>query len=301
MATKKLSAELSARLGNLGISAKSEEDAKAKALKKLKELDCEGFEDEKLDILVSILENDTLKRDETNFIIQTENDEIESDKLKEYIAANENEAEEPEDKPELPKKNVKTFPTNKKEAIKETPKPIAMAEKPASASASASAPAPKKEVSKPASKATTPKWNPLENEADRKLFDIFEEFFSQDEFEWLWVKDGLTVKNKGVNGKKVVCYVTSSSSQMIKIWLPCLIGKTDILDDLNLDYNDRNWNKTPIISQLTSDDAVEVMESIKDDMMKVILKYTTKAISHDGDELKKTYSESIISSDDKCN
>jgi len=261
MATTKLSAELSARLGNLGISAKSEEDAKAKALKKLKELDCEGFEDEKLDIMVSILENVTLKRDETNFTVQTESD-------------------------------VKTLPTNKKEPMKETPKAATKAEKPA--------PAPKKETSKPASKAAAPKWNPLENEADRELFDIFEDFFPQDEFEWIWVKDGLTIKNKGVNGKKVVCYVTSSSSQMIKIWLPCLIGKTDILDELNLDYNDRNWNKTPIISQLTSDEAVEIMESIKDAIMNVILKYTTKAISHDGDELKKTHSESNISSDGKC-
>jgi hypothetical protein len=274
MATTKLSAEMSARLGNLGISAKSEEDAKAKALKKLKEVDCEGFEDEDLDTMLSILENDTLKRDETNFTVQTESDEIGSGELKEYIAANANEVgddEEPEnEEPELSKKNVKTLPTNRKEAEKLAMKPAAKAEK--------SEPAPIKEAAKPASKATVPKWNPLENEADRGLFDIFEDFFPQDEFEWIWVKDGLTIKNKGVNGKKVVCYVTSSSSQMIKIWLPCLIGKTDILDERNLDYNDRNWNKTPIISQLTSDEAVEVMKSIKDDIMKVVLNIPQKPI-----------------------
>jgi len=273
MATTKLDKTMIMRLKSAGISAKSEEDAKAKALKKLKELDCEGFEDEELDIMVSILENHTLKRDETNLTVQTESDEIESGELKKYIVANENETDdgEPEEEPEpeLPKKNVKTLPTNKKEAVKETPKPVAKAEKPA--------PAPKKETTKPTSKAAAPKWNPLENESDRALFDIFEDFFPQDEFEWIWVKDGLTIKNKGVNGKKVVCYVTSSSSQMIKIWLPCLIGKTDVLDELNLDYNDRNWNKTPIISQLTSDEAVDVMESIKDAIMKVVLNIRQKS------------------------
>lgn len=254
----KLSAELSARLGNLGISAKSEEDAKAKALKKLKELDCEGFEDEELDTMVSILES--YITDENALANEAADDENEGAEAE----AGDDPEDEPE--PEPVKKNVKTLPTNKKEAEKLAAKPPAKTEKPVA----------KKETPKAEPKATAPKWNPLENEADRALFDIFEDFFPQDAFEWLWVKDGLTIKNKGVNGKKVVCYVTSSSSQMIKIWLPCMTGKTDILDELNLDYNDRNWNKTPIISQLTSDEAVEVMKSIKDNIMSVILNHTQK-------------------------
>ena len=57
MATK-LSAEMRKRLESVGISiCKSEEDAKEKALKKLEELDCYGFDGEELDTMVSILES----------------------------------------------------------------------------------------------------------------------------------------------------------------------------------------------------------------------------------------------------
>jgi hypothetical protein len=42
----------------------------------------------------------------------------------------------------------------------------------------------------------------------------------------------------GSFNKKVICYLTSSGSQKIKIWLPCLIGKFEMLDELNIEYND---------------------------------------------------------------
>jgi tetratricopeptide (TPR) repeat protein len=121
-----------------------------------------------------------------------------------------------------------------------------------------------------------PKWNPLTTPADRELFEDFEDFFPKNVFEWIWAKDGLTIKNKGENDTKVICYITSSSTKMMKIWLPCLIGKTNVLEELNLDYNDQNWNKTPIISQLTIEEAVKVMKTIKDAVIKVVLKHDLK-------------------------
>jgi hypothetical protein len=282
MATKKLDRQMLERLENIGISeVRTEKDAKAKVVKKLAEFDCEGFDNEELDTMVSILETYTGVK-----VTNKMSDDDIHNAIRVELAANANK-EGDDEEPEQVK------PTTKK-ATKETPKPTAKVEK-------TTAPA-KKETPKKA----VVKWNPLENEDDRALFDIFEDFFPQEKFEWIWAKDGLTVKNKGVNGKKVVCYLTSSSSQLIKIWLPRLIGKTEILDELNLEYNDQNWNKTPIISQLTSEKAVEVMKKIKDAVMDIVLKYAEKSVkvaiikkSQDEDELEKVHPEGSISSEGK--
>jgi len=53
----KLSKQLSKRLEIVGIKAKSEEEAITKALKRLEEQEVEGYYDEDLETLVSILES----------------------------------------------------------------------------------------------------------------------------------------------------------------------------------------------------------------------------------------------------
>ena len=298
MATKLTKNEIK-RLENLGItSLKTVEEATAKAIKKLNEIDCIGFDDEELDTMLSILETyatdsgvvEELEDEpiEDDFAVEANTEETESvendemgwedkkisdddicDTIRLELAVSEKSGDLPKDEPEpkVKKQNWKKPSTSAPVSKKETAKPAAKVEKPAP-----------KEEAKPVPKAITAKWNPLENEADRKLFDSFDELFPQksDEYEWKWAKDGLTVKYKGANNMRVICYLTSSSSQKIKIWLPCLIGKSEMLDELNIDYNDRNWNRTPIINQLTVDEAVEIMKEIKDGVMKVVREHDSR-------------------------
>jgi hypothetical protein len=298
MMTTKLTKTEIKRLENLGISkVKTVEEAIAKAIKKLDEIGCNGFDDEELDTMLSILEsyandsraveevedehaeNDLAVEAKTKEAEPVENDEkdresrkISDDDIHDAIhlelAANEKGGDEPKNEPE-PK-----VTKSAKKAVRKTQK-TAKVEKTVSKKETAKPTQPINEqtaVAKTDIKTRLEKWNPLENEADRKLFDVFEDFFPQgsNEFEWKWAKDGLTVKYKGANNKKVICYLTSSGSQKIKIWLPCLIGKSEILDELNIEYNDQNWNKTPIVNRLTVNEAVEVMKAIKDVVMKVV-------------------------------
>jgi hypothetical protein len=296
MTTKLTKTEIK-RLENLGISkVKTVEEAIAKAIKKLNEIDCNGFEDEELDTMLSILEcstdsraveeledkhaeNDLAVNAKTKEAEPVENDEkdresrkISDDDIHDAIhlelAANEKGGDEPKNEPEpkvtksakkAVKKTQKTAKVEKTVSKKETAKPVQPINEQTA-------------VAKTDIKTRLEKWNPLENEADRKLFDVFEDFFPQDsnEFEWKWAKDGLTVKYKGANNKKVICYLTSSGSQKIKIWLPCLIGKSEMLDELNVEYNTQNWNKTPIVNRLRVDETVGIMKGIKDVVMKVV-------------------------------
>jgi hypothetical protein len=317
----KLSNEMLNRLESLGIKkAKSEDDAKQKVLAKLEENEVQGFGDEDLETMVSILEsfvtaddsndseeseedalaNESEEGEEENYDLEADEfDEMDRTELKAYIAENSmevrvkkswsdddirnairveieaNKAEEPEeeDEEETPPPTSKgSKKPIEKEVKKEVGKPTTGSKK---EEKTTNKPVDKKSITKVAPKGNK-KFDPRVNEGDREFFDVFEKLFPQDKYEWKWMNGGLTVKFAGKNSKKVVCYLTSSSSGLVKVWLPSLIGKTAILDEAGIEFFDGTWNKTPIIKDLEVEESIELIESIYDQLMKVIGNHDAK-------------------------
>lgn len=280
MATKKIDAKLAKRLSNLGINAKSEDDARKKLLDKLEKEGIEGMEEEDTENLIDMVESfveetdadevDDEVEDTTEDSDDEEDDDIEdlADEVEGEDSADEEEDEEEEEAP-APKKSAKKEKTEK------------------------SAPAPKKPAKKEKTepkKVTSKrgvKLDPKNNEDDREAFAELQELFGEGyQMDWL-SSYGLTVKHIGKNGKRGVLTLENATKHddgriTCNLYLLTMTKETEKLDDMGIDY-ELCWTKAPFMKGITFEEALEILKKVFD----IITGFASTVDKRLGDNRKK--------------
>ena len=269
---KKIDAATAKTLKNLGITAKTEEEARKKLVEALEKEGIEGMEDESLAALIDMAdgflndgESDTEDEVEEETADETEADtdeemdeladEVEAEEAEEEAeeTADETEDEEPEaeeeaeeEKPAKPAK--KTTPAKKEKVAKEK------AEKPAKA------------TKKQTTSSRGQKLDPKNNEEDRKVFDDIKKMFGKD-YCFDYVKsNGATVKYVGKNGKRGVILVEnltrhSNGTITCNLFLLTMAKQTEVLDEMGIDYT-ICWTKAPMMKNITLEEVNEILEKV---------------------------------------
>lgn len=259
---KKIDAKLEKRLKNLGITAKSEDDARKKLVAKLEKEGIEGMEEEDLENLIDMVEsfveddNDTEENDDvdTEETSEEESDDEEDDDIEDL--ADEVEAEEAEESDDEEDDEEEPAPAPKKASKKAEPK---KEEKPA-----------KKETKKAEPKKATSKrgvkLDPKNNEDDREAFNELKELFG-DGYQLDWLSSfGLTVKHIGKNGKRGVLTLENATKHddgriTCNLYLLTMTKETEKLDELGIDY-ELCWTKAPFMKGITLDEAIEILKKV---------------------------------------
>lgn len=219
-------------------------------------------------------------------------DEMDRGELKDYIKENEleitvkkswsdddirekireamgDEEDEEEEKP-APKKNAKAAAAPKKEEKK--------ADKKEAPKASA-----KKEEKPKAEKKAAPakrgnKLDPKNNEEDRKHFDFLKKLFPEKDYIYAWVASaGVTIKYKGKNSNRSLislenCTLKGEGKNAVmtcNLYLLIFNGKYEALEKAEVEY-EKCWSGAPMLKAIEVSEAVEVIESLKDEMDKMV-------------------------------
>ena len=287
MATKKIDAKLAKRLSNLGINAKSEDDARKKLLDKLEKEGIEGMEEEDTENLIDMVESfveetdadevDDEVEDTTEDSDDEEDDDIEdlADEVEGEDSTDEEEDEEEAPAPKKPAKKEKAEkPAKKEKAEKPAPAP----KKPA-----------KKEKAEP-KKVTSKrgvKLDPKNNEDDREAFTELQELFGEGyQMDWL-SSYGLTVKHIGKNGKRGVLTLENATKHddgriTCNLYLLTMTKETEKLDDMGIDY-ELCWTKAPFMKGITFEEALEILKKVFD----IITGFASTVDKRLGDNRKK--------------
>ena len=206
-------------------------------------------------------------------------DEMDRGELKDYIKENEleitvkkswsdddirekireamgDEEDEEEEKP-APKKNVKAAAAPKASAKKE--------EKPKAEKKAA-----------PAKRGN--KLDPKNNEEDRKHFDFLKKLFPEKDYIYAWVASaGVTIKYKGKNSNRSLislenCTLKGEGKNAVmtcNLYLLIFNGKYEALEKAEVEY-EKCWSGAPMLKAIEVSEAVEVIESLKDEMDKMV-------------------------------
>ena len=284
---KKIDAKLEKRLKTLGITAKSEDDARKKLVAKLEKEGIEGMEEEDLENLIDMVEsfveddNDTEENDDvdTEETSEEESDDDEDDDIEDL--ADEVEAEEAEEDDEEEDEE----PTPKKASKKAEPK---KEEKPAKKAAEKPA---KKETKKAEPKKATSKrgvkLDPKNNEDDREAFNELQELFG-DGYQLDWLSSfGLTVKHIGKNGKRGVLTLENATKHddgriTCNLYLLTMTKETEKLDELGIDY-ELCWTKAPFMKGITLEKALDILKKV----FEIITGFASTVDKRLGDNRKK--------------
>lgn len=284
---KKIDAKLEKRLKVLGITAKSEDDARKKLVAKLEKEGIEGMEEEDLENLIDMVEsfveddNDTEENDDvdTEETSEEESDDDEDDDIEDL--ADEVEAEEAEDDDEEEEEDEEPAPAPKKASKKKEEKPAKKAaEKPA-----------KKETKKAEPKKATSKrgvkLDPKNNEDDREAFNELQELFGEGyQLDWL-SSFGLTVKHIGKNGKRGVLTLENATKHddgriTCNLYLLTMTKETEKLDELGIDY-ELCWTKAPFMKGITLEEALDILKKV----FEIITGFASTVDKRLGDNRKK--------------
>lgn len=289
---KKIDAKLEKRLKVLGITAKSEDDARKKLVAKLEKEGIEGMEEEDLENLIDMVEsfveddNDTEENDDvdTEETSEEESDDDEDDDIEDL--ADEVEAEEAEDDDEEEEEDEEPAPAPKKASKKAEPKK--KEEKPAKKAAEKPA---KKETKKAEPKKATSKrgvkLDPKNNEDDREAFNELQELFGEGyQLDWL-SSFGLTVKHIGKNGKRGVLTLENATKHddgriTCNLYLLTMTKETEKLDELGIDY-ELCWTKAPFMKGITLEEALDILKKV----FEIITGFASTVDKRLGDNRKK--------------
>lgn len=284
---KKLSDQMVKRMKTVGISAKTEDEARKKLLAFLEKQGIEGMEEEDTDSLIEMAESFGDEDEVVNEAEQEaedladeaedeEEDDDEEDEAPEETAdddSDEEDDEEPEEEEEKPKKA-------KVEAEKAEKKPAA----------------------KKHNSTRGVKINPKANAEDRKAFKVFHELFPTDKYNYCWVSNcGVNIKNKGTNANRSLVLLENFTSKEVggkdvitcNLYFSILNNKEDILNDKGIEF-ENCWNGTPFIKNVTVEDAIETIKYVYEDITGLVSKADKKL-----GENRKKMEESLKKSEKK--
>lgn len=279
---KKIDAKLEKRLKNLGITAKSEDDARKKLVVKLEKEGIEGMEEEDLENLIDMVEsfveddNDTEEDDnvDTKETSEEESDDDENDDIEDLADEVEADDEEEDEEPAPKKASKKAEPKKEEKPAKK------VAEKPA-----------KKETKKAEPKKTASKrgvkLDPKNNEDDREAFNELQELFGEGyQLDWL-SSFGLTVKHIGKNGKRGVLTLENATKHddgriTCNLYLLTMTKETEKLDELGIDY-ELCWTKAPFMKGITLEEALDILKKV----FEIITGFASTVDKRLGDNRKK--------------
>ncbi len=259
MATK-INPVIGKKLAALGISAKTEEEARKKLLEILNENGIDGMEEEDTDTLIEIAEacgdeeeaakTEEEEMDELAEEVEEEDEEVEA--AEEEEDEEDEEDEEPEEEVEV--KNAKP--------VKKVEKPVKKVEKLANVE----------------SVGKKRRLNPKTNSEDRKYFlDTFKDIFPDENFEYAWVASaGVTIKYKGENSSRGIVSLENASLQSdgsirCNLYFLTLAKNLEVLDNVDIDYA-ICWSGAPFVKGITFEKAKEVISDIKDSILPDIKK-----------------------------
>ena len=289
---KKLSDQMVKRMKTVGISAKTEEEARKKLLAFLEKQGIEGMEEEDTDSLIEMAESfgdedevvNEAEQEAEDLADEAEDEEEDEDEEASEETADddsdeEDDDEEPEEEEEKPKKTA---------TAKKTKAEVKKAEK---------KPAAKKQNS-----TRGVKINPKVNAEDRKVFKVFHELFPTDKYNYCWVSNcGVNIKNKGTNANRSLVLLENFISKEVggkdvitcNLYFSILNNKEDILNDKGIEF-ENCWNGTPFIKNITVEDAIETIK----DVYEAITGLVSKADKKLGENRKKM-EESLKKSEKK--
>ena len=296
----KLSTEIVKRLKKIGLKTEDEKVARKGLLEILKKNGIDGMEDEDTDSLLEMAESfaddeeDEEEEDDTKDSEETDEEEEESDDEEDDTKSDSKDDEEEEDSEEEEKK-VETKKSPKKEVKKEK-KVITSKKKETEEESDELADEVKeeestkknlkKEVKKEKKVVTSKKKRASKkgikldfknNEEVRKYLDPFKKLFDPKKYDYNYVSNaGVTIKHIGKNSKRGVilvenCFLHPDKDNEItcNLYLNLMIKKTDLLEEKGIDFKPC-WNDTPMIKDITFDEAIEIVKSLWDDMSNII-------------------------------
>lgn len=280
---KKINEELAKTLKNLGITAKTEEEAHKKLIAALEKEGIEGMEDESLSVLIDMADGflGSEVEDEVEAEDEVEDSDEEMDELADEVEneETENEAEvedeaETEDEVETEEK-VETESKKKPAAAKTKKKNEPKSKE------SKESPKPRKSGSRGTK--LDPKNNPEDRKELLEIKDMFGENYTLDYVN----TNGATVKYAGKNGKRGAVKVENLTKHnngtiTANLYLLTMNKQTDVLDELNIDY-ELCWTKCPMIKSVTIEEIKEIIKSVLD----VISDAVTKIDKRLGNNRKK--------------
>lgn len=273
MATKisKVNAE---RLKKLGISAKTEEEAKKILLDRLEKAGIPGMDEETIDNLIDIVgsfaelegeaEEEAAPADPTPA-------EAQADELAEEAAAEED--PEPEAAPEEEPAEEEAAPAPKPK--KAAPKKAAPAKKAEKAAEDKPANESKKKPSKRNEKGTRlkPQTNPDDLEMLRKALS---KFFPEKEFQYVTVSQGISIKFGGANSHPVAIMFENVYAKEGELATTNVVLNTfrsqasqDKLADDGVDFVP-TWNNLPWLKGITWSDAMEIVKTYLPDIKSAV-------------------------------
>lgn len=176
------------------------------------------------------------------------------DDIREKIREEMGDEEDEEEEKPAPKKNAKEAP---KASAKKEEKP-------------------KAEKKAPAKRGN--KLDPKNNEEDRKHFDFLKKLFPEKDYIYAWVASaGVTIKYKGKNSNRSLislenCTLKGEGKNAVmtcNLYLLIFNGKYEALEKAEVEY-EKCWSGAPMLKAIEVSEAVEVIESLKDEMDKMV-------------------------------
>lgn len=122
------------------------------------------------------------------------------------------------------------------------------------------------------------KLDPKNNEEDRKHFDFLKELFPEKDYIYAWVASaGVTIKYKGKNSNRSLislenCTLKGEGKNAVmtcNLYLLIFNGKYEALEKAEVEY-EKCWSGAPMLKAIEVSEAVEVIESLKDEMDKMV-------------------------------
>lgn len=264
------------RLKKLGISAKTEEEAKKILLDRLEKAGIPGMDEETIDNLIDIVgsfaelegeaEEEAAPADPTPA-------EAQADELAEEAAEEEAEAAAEED-PE-PEAEPEEEPTEEEAAPAPKPKKAAPAKKAEKAAEDKPAKESKKEPSKRNEKGTRlkPQTNPDDLEMLRKALS---KFFPEKEFQYVTVSQGISIKFGGANSHPVAIMFENVYAKEGELATTNVVLNTfrsqasqDKLADDGVDFVP-TWNNLPWLKGISWSDAMEIVKTYLPDIKSAV-------------------------------
>lgn len=278
MSTKisKVNAE---RLSKLGISVKTEEEAKKQLLERLEKAGIPGMEDESIDNLIDIvssfaeLDDENVETEDTKSPAEEEADDLaeeaaeeEAEKeAEEEAEASEQEAEEAtvEEEVEAPEKDNKTVKADTKKKAEKAKKSDSKKDKKAD----------KKEVDKKRKSERGDRLIPQKNPDDLDLLrKTLGELFPEPEFSYVAVSQGISIKYNGANSHPVAIMFENVYAKEGKLATTNVVLNTfrsqaqqDKLAEDGVDFV-MTWNSLPWLKNIPWEDAMEIVKAHVDEI-----------------------------------
>lgn len=292
MSTKisKVNAE---RLSKMGISVKTEEEAKKQLLERLEKAGIPGMEDESIDNLIDIvssfaeLDDENVETEDTKSPAEEEADDLaeeaaeeeaekeveEAEEAEEEAEAGDQEAEEAtaEEEVEAPEKDNKTVKADTKKKAEKAAKKTA--EKTKKSDSKKDKKADKKEADKKRKSERGDRLIPQKNPDDLDLLrKTLGELFPEPEFSYVAVSQGISIKYNGANSHPVAIMFENVYAKEGKLATTNVVLNTfrsqaqqDKLAEDGVDFV-MTWNSLPWLKNIPWEDAMEIVKAHVDEI-----------------------------------